>query len=275
MDHTTLSEIETIGKEIIKLLGNIYEEKSDEYRKVAIEGDLHKAMHDFHVLLDSRTKDLLGEYFESFKWMDHWNLETIGKKEPEIFIVANTSDGTESTMKGMIGGHVSAIAFLPSESITMGETFFSIVKNYDTDHYIFANSKGKVHMDGFVKFKDIKTLKDASVSVEFGDKTEREFVFNKLNKILVKANKIGKKGCFSLNVIYTALGCIQAHVDVRSDCSDISHFPAPYLILKNLNGIVTDINGKNMVKYPLHSREQIPYVVSSNKEIHNQILNNL
>ncbi len=229
-----LSWIESrrIALSVFQVLEETYQDLIDKY---SFSGSLEEKMYFFHRILDHKAIETLLNYFSGFYWMDHWLIRKVGHS-PEVFVVMNSSDGTERVARRIIGGHVISMAFLPPESRKIGDTFFSAVWAYEIKKYALAYTGGKLEFSNFKKGLPAKSLEDAIASIEFGGPEERDAVLEKTRNLLKKVRSVLAPGCFSLNMLYVALSNLHLHVDLRRDSADVSHYPPLYMFFRNLGG---------------------------------------
>ena len=191
----------------------------------------------------------------------------LGKGSPKYRLVLDPVDGSDNFVRGVpISG--MAIAVLPADvPLSVRHVEYAMVGDFAGGRCILAQKgKGAFFQESKLSTSRTRDIGSAFISCELN----HYCVQKPIATLLSMTAGVRSFGCATAALRMVAEGEIDAHIDVRGRLT-AENFLAPYLLIHEAGGVVTDIDGEELPKIA-DLQTGYSLLASSNTGLHEKIL---
>jgi len=218
-------------------------------------------------LAEDTVVEKMLEYDLSFTLLsEEAGFRRFGVKPEEAYIILDPLDGSLNASRGL---PFAATALAYSKNLSLESVEAAAVM--DIVHgTLYTASKGQgAFKDGEpVKPSNRTSLEEVLLGVDLC-KCKDLASFSKLMPIFKEVRHVRHLGANALELCYVSDGTIDAYIDLAGRLR-VLDLTAPYLIVTEAGGIVTDGEGRNL-KSPITASEKVSIIASGNKALHRTI----
>ncbi|MDD3792645.1 MAG: D-fructose 1,6-bisphosphatase [Candidatus Bathyarchaeota archaeon] len=190
-----------------------------------------------------------------------------GDSPKTCFVTVDPVDGTTNLLHGL-PFYAASIAI--SSKPELEAVYAGMVADLVHDLTYFAFKDQGAYKNG-VKIETSKTvsLDEALVGLDM-NAYQGKVIVSTVAGLIENTRHIRHFGANALEICYVADGSTDAFIDLRGKIrtTDVA---AGFLIVKEAGGIVTDVDDKE-INVPLHPKQTLNFIASSNGVIHKEIL---
>ncbi|MBS7639320.1 MAG: inositol monophosphatase family protein [Candidatus Bathyarchaeia archaeon] len=220
--------------------------------------------------IDAVSEDAALKYLERSGVSCVFVGEECGVKEigssPEFYLIVDGVDGTSNAVRGIRFASAS-IAMSPTK--WLGDIEAAVVIDlFDGGLYSAIKGKGAEYNGRPIKPSDIRSLKDAIVSI---DVSRSRKSIKRTAPIMGRVKGLRSLGSASLEICHVASGLLDAYIDLRDMLRTID-FAAGMLIVREAGGLFLQPSGEEIPNVPLTEVRRFSVIASANRNIFDEII---
>ncbi|MCX8030968.1 MAG: hypothetical protein N3A59_05235 [Thermodesulfovibrionales bacterium] len=217
--------------------------------------------------IDKDAEDIIISHLENLKIPLQIISEERGAKEISnkgIYIVIDPVDGSKNAING-IPFYCTSIAIAEDKKI--GSICLGYIINLLTGDEFWAE-RGK---GAFFNNERIYSQKDITLYLTAYEAQIPKRDLPKILKLLSESRRTRCLGATALDLAYVAYGSVS--VFVSPSPSRTFDFAAGWLLVQESEGIITDLQGNEIINLEIGIKKSVPILASGNKELHEKALN--